>query len=31
MNEPGNDSFEIQSLYSKYCFALDGNNPELLI
>jgi hypothetical protein len=31
MNEPGNDNFEIQSLYSKYCFALDGNNPELLI
>ena len=27
----GNDFFAIQTLYSKYCYSLDQNNPELLI
>lgn len=31
MNNFANDAASIQSLYSKYCFALDGNNPELLL
>lgn len=31
MNDAASDSFQIQSLYSKYCFALDGNNPQMLI
>lgn len=31
MSESTNDHAKIQSLYSKYCFALDGNNPQLLL
>lgn len=31
MNDQALDGFKIQSLYSKYCFALDGNNPALLL
>jgi SnoaL-like domain len=31
MNDSGTDFFKIQSLYSKYCFALDGNDPQLLV
>lgn len=31
MNDSANDSFAIQNLFSKYCFALDGNNPEMLL
>jgi hypothetical protein len=31
MNNSTNDFSAIQNLYSKYCFGLDGNNPELLM
>ena len=31
MNQSFDDPSTIQALYSKYCFALDGNNPDLLL
>lgn len=31
MNNFANDSAAIQSLYSKYCFALDGNDADMLL